>query len=246
MKRFLERHHSRITGTLSGFDRVLFRGTLRSIAHISGLQVFLYSQHILFKDFGGYAESLSQRIIEQAKQTASKLGRPYQYLPSSKESKEELALQIKEKDHIKEGLIVVFACVEPCQSFDLKRDKATKHLLLRSKERKCLHLYFYYQDRDFGLMHVRLQTWLPFTIQVCVNGREWLARQLDRAGITYTKRDNCFTYISDLPPAQQLMDRLNQSGRMYLTHTKLDGKFTLRMCVELFTVISSRRISCWT
>src|SRR6266436_3228906 len=120
------------------------------------------------------------------------------------------ARQIKEKDHIKEGLIVVFACVEPCQSFDLKRDKATKHLLLRSKERKCLHLYFYYQDRDFGLMHVRLQTWLPFTIQVCVNGREWLARQLDRAGITYTKRDNCFTYISDLPPAQQLMDRLTE------------------------------------
>ena len=210
MKRFLERHHSRISGTLSGFDRVLFRGTLRSIAHVSGLEVFLYSQHILFKDFGAFAEGLSQRIVEQAKLTAGKLGRPYRYLPSAKESKEELALQIKERDDIREGLIVVFACVEPCQSFDLKRDKATKHLHLLSKERKCLHLYFYYQDREFGLLHVRLQTWLPFTIQVCLNGREWLARQLDRAGITYTKRDNCFTYISDLPAAQQLMDRLTE------------------------------------
>lgn len=210
MKRFLERHRSRITGTLSGFDRVLFRGTLRSIAHVSGLEVFLYSQHVLFKDFGRYAESLSQRIIEQAKQTADKLGRPYQYLQSSKTSKEELALQIMERDQIKDGLIAVFGCVEPCQSFELKKDAVSKHLKLLSKERKCLHLYFYYLDREFGLMHVRLQTWLPFTIQVCLNGREWLARQMDRVGISYTQRDNCFTYISDLERAQQLMHRLTE------------------------------------
>jgi hypothetical protein len=210
MKRFLQRHVGRITGTLSGFDRVLFRGTLRSIAHVSGLEVFLYSQHVLFKDFGAYAEGLSQRIIEHAKHTTSKLGRPYQYLQSSKASKEELAMAIREQDGIKAGLICVFACVEPCQSFDLKRDRVSKHLQLVSKERKCLHLYYYYQDREFGLMHVRLQTWLPFTIQVCLNGREWLARQMDRAGISYTKRDNCFTYISDVERAQQFMDRLTE------------------------------------
>jgi len=210
MKRFLERHNRRITGTLSGFDRVLFRGSLRSIAHVSGLEVFLYSQHVMFKDFGAYAERLSQRIIEQAKDTASKLGRPYQYLQSSKVSKEELGLEIREQQRIREGLICVFACVEPWQSFDLKKDAASKHLKLLSKERKCLHLYYYYQDREFGLMHVRLQTWLPFTIQVCLNGREWLARKMDRAGISYTKRDNCFTYISDLQQAQQFMDRLTE------------------------------------
>jgi hypothetical protein len=210
MKRFLERHSSRITGTLSGFDRVLFRGTLRSIAYVNGLEIFLSSQRVLLKDFSAYATNLSERVIEQAKESASKLGRPYQYLPSARESKEELAVQIRERDHIKAGLICVFASVEPCQSFDLKRDRATKHLQLVSKERKCRHLYFYYQDREFGLLHVRLQTWLPFTIQVCLNGREWLARQLDRAGITYTKRDNCFTYISDLKRAQQLLDRLSE------------------------------------
>jgi hypothetical protein len=208
MKRFLERHRDRITGTLSGFDRMLFRGTLRSITHVKGLEIFLYSQHVLFKDFGRYAESLSQRVVEHAKSLASTLQRPYEYLPSSQTSKEERALQIMEQDGIKQGLVCVFACVEPCQSFDLRKDAAKKHLQLVSKERKCLHLYFYYLDREFGLMHVRLQTWLPFSIQVCVNGREWLARQMDRAGISYTKRDNCFTHISDPERAQTLMDRL--------------------------------------
>jgi hypothetical protein len=184
MKRFLERHRDRITGTLSGFDRMLFRGTLRSITYVKGLEIFLYSQHVRMKDFSQYVVSLSERLVEHAKQLASKAGRPYVYLPSSKDSKEELALQIAERDSIKQGLIVVFACVEPCQSFDLRKDRATKHLKLVAKERKCQHLYFYYLDREFGLMHVRLQSWLPFSIQVCVNGREWLARQMDRAGIS--------------------------------------------------------------
>jgi hypothetical protein len=206
MKRFLERH--RITGTLSGFDRMLFRGTLRSITHVKGLEIFLYSHHVLMKDFSSYVLTLSERLVEHAKELAHKAGRPYEYLPSSKESKEELALQIAERDKVKQGLIVVFACVEPCQSFDLRKDRATKHLQLVSKERKCQHLYFYYLDREFGLMHVRLQSWLPFSIQVCVNGREWLARQMDHAGISYQQRDNCFSYIADPQRAQQLMDRL--------------------------------------
>lgn len=208
MKRFLERHGDRITGTLSGFDRMLFRGSLRSITHVNGLRIFLYSQHVLMKDFGSYVLKLSEQVVEHAKELACKAGRPYVYLPSSKDSKEELALQIVARDKLKQGLIVVFACVEPCQSFDLRKDRASKHLELVSKERKCLHLYFYYLDREFGLMHVRLQSWLPFTIQVCVNGREWLARQMDRVGISYEQRANCFSYIADPEQAQQLMERL--------------------------------------
>ena len=181
MKRFLERHRNRITGTQSGLDRMLFRGTLRSITHVNGLEIFLYSQPVHLKDFGNYVLKLSARLVEHAKQLAQQAGRPYVYLPSSKDSKEELALQIAKRDSIKQGLIVVFACVEPCQSFDLRKDRATKHLKLVAKERKCQHLYFYYLDREFGLMHVRLQSWLPFSIQICVNGREWLARQMDQS-----------------------------------------------------------------
>ena len=208
MKRFLERHRDRVTGTLSGFDRMLFRGSLRSISYVKGLEIFLYSHHVLMKNFGNYVIGLSQRLVAHAKELASKAGRPYVYLPGSKASKEELARQIMVRDGVKQGLICIFACVEPCQSFDLRKNAVKKHLDLVAKERKCLHLYFYYLDREFGLMHVRLQTWLPFSIQVCVNGREWLARQMDRAGISYTKRDNCFTHISDPQRAQKLMDRL--------------------------------------
>jgi hypothetical protein len=48
-------------------------------------------------------------------------------------------------------------------------------------------------------MHARVQTWMPFTVQVCRTGREWLANQLDAAGIGCRRAANCFLAIDDLP-----------------------------------------------
>lgn len=41
----------------------------------------------------------------------------------------------------------------------------------------------------------------------------------------------CFRLKSGDEANQKLMDALNRSGELYLTHTKLDGKLTLRMCI---------------
>jgi hypothetical protein len=57
------------------------------------------------------------------------------------------------------------------------------------------------------LLHLRLQTWFPFTVHICLNGRAWLAGQMDAAGIGYQRRDNCFVWIEDLERAQQLLDQ---------------------------------------
>ena len=55
-------------------------------------------------------------------------------------------------------------------------------------------------------MHVRLQTWFPFNIQICLNGREWVARQLARRGHhDFTRADNCFTHLGDPALAQRLL-----------------------------------------
>jgi hypothetical protein len=208
MERFLERHQDRVFGVLSGFDRLVFRGTFRSISYLKGLEIFLSKQRVLSKDFAGFAMKISDRLKQHAHQVAESSGRPYIHLDSPKISKEDVARRLIKRDKITQGLVCVLGCVEPCRSFQAFKNRETKHLDIRPAQRQCLHLYFYYVDREFGLMHVRLQTWLPMTIQVCLNGREYLARQLDKAGIGYEQRDNCFARIDDLPRAQKLLDRL--------------------------------------
>jgi hypothetical protein len=40
-----------------------------------------------------------------------------------------------------------------------------------------------------------------------MNGREWLARQMGRAGMKYVRQDNCFQWVEDWGRAQRLLDR---------------------------------------
>jgi hypothetical protein len=58
---------------------------------------------------------------------------------------------------------------------------------------------------------MRLQTWFPFLIQFCVNGREWLGRQMDKEGIAYRQEDNCFPWIADVGRAQELMEEQHRT-----------------------------------
>jgi hypothetical protein len=208
MERFLIQHEGRIKGMISGFDRILFKGSLRSISCHRTMKVWLGSRHILLKDFGPFAQTLSQGIKQHAQAYAAAHGRPYQHLESPKISKETVARSIADRDKIEKGLVCVLSCVEPSQSFKVGPNREKKRLELRTAYRPCLHVYFYYIDREFGLMHVRLQTWLPFTIQVCLNGWEYLARRLQKAGLQYEKRDNCFADIEDMDRAQKMMDSL--------------------------------------
>lgn len=206
MKRFIARHADKIIGVLNGFDRLVFRGTLRQIAFVAGLMGFLWKRQVLLKDFGAWAQTLTKRLIETSRAEAERLRRPIVYLQSSRIDKEAEARKIAARDGVTEGLIAVLECVEPFQGFEIYRNRDAKKLQLVPRIRKCKVLYHYFVDPIFGFMNARIQTWLPFNIQICINGREWLARQMDSAGIRYVRRDNCFTKIDDVKQAQDLLD----------------------------------------
>lgn len=206
MPQFIKRHEKNIRGVLSGFDRMRFRGTLRWLANIAGMASFMKGVNLLLKDFTDYAKGVTDEIRQSAERIAEQSGRPVQYLSSSRIRKEDVAREIARRDGIEEGLIAVLTCVEPCWSYEVGPNREKKRLELRGGWRKCLHQYFYFQDPQWGFMHARLQTWFPFNMHVCLNGRDWLARQLDHAGIRYKQRDNCFVDVADLDQAQQLLN----------------------------------------
>ena len=136
------------------------------------------------------------------------------YLASAGESKEEVARGIAAREKIEEGLVCVLSCVEPCQTFAVYRNRETRKLELVSRIRKCLFFYHYWIHREFGFLNARIQTWFPFSIQVCMNGREWLARQMGRAGMQYVRQDNCFSWVEDWGRAQGCsIGSYGQTGR---------------------------------
>lgn len=205
-------HQDRVVGKLTCFDRLVFKGHLTAFYPDGGLKLFLDRQGVLLRDFGAYANALSEEAKRHAKETAARAGRPYLYLEQtytrrSGLSKEQLAREIAERDGIREGLVCVLAAVEPCSSFDIYRNRDTHRLELRRRKRKCLHFYSYFVDRELGFCHVRLQSWLPFEIQVWVNGREALARTLARRRIQHLRHENAICTLADFPLAQRLADQ---------------------------------------
>jgi hypothetical protein len=170
------------------------------------MELWLLRQDVLVKDFKPFALALTERIKTTAKAIADAAGRPWRYLLRSGESKEDLAREIAGRDKVKSGLIAIFSAVEPCTSYTVRGNRETKMLDLVLQPSRCTHLYFYFLHPRFGLMHVRVQTWLPLAIDICLNGREWLAQQMKSERLRYDKRGNCFVRLSNVARAQQLCD----------------------------------------
>jgi len=206
MHQFTTKYADSLRGVLSGFDRLVFHGTLRTLASVEGMKGYLSYCNIVWKEFAEHAQQVTERIKQAALQPFQQAGRPIIYLPSATTSKEQLAKQIALQDGIAEGPICLLSSLETCSSFDVRFNPSTQRLQLLGRTRKCLHLYQYQIDPLFGFLHARLQTWFPFGIQVCLNGREWLARQMDQEGIRYERADNCFVWIENLPRAQALLE----------------------------------------
>lgn len=188
------------------------QATIRCLYYEPVMEEYTWQAGVLWKNFKGFATALTARVRGAAEALAGQHKRPVLYLNSSRIRKEDKAREIQQRDKIESGLIAVFSCVEPCRTWFVRGNRESRKLELRLGWGKCIHLYFYWMHEELGFMHLRLQTWFPFLVQVCLNGREWLGRQMDRAKLNYQREDNCFPWIADVKQAQALMDQQHQSN----------------------------------
>ena len=208
MEKFIARYGSAVTAVLSGFDRLVFRGTLLPLVWERGMHTFLARAGVRLLDFKQYAIRITEQLITRSIQEALNHDRPMRYLGHSQVDKEDLARRLLQDHPLQRGLICMFRAVEPCMTFEYHRAQDPAQRGLRLKTGKCLHLYKYYLHPRFGFIGSRIQTWFPFNVQIWLNGREWLACQLQRRGCTnFTRCDNCFTWLGNPTLAQRLMDR---------------------------------------
>ena len=168
MDAFVAKHEKSIRGVLSCFDRVLFRGYVPLMSGYA-MAEFLKLKQVHRRTLKAFLLAQAARVKQRALAMAAEAQRPHQYL-TGPTRKEELARRMAERDGITEGLVCVFSVLEPCRTFSLVWKEA--HPFIKPAWRKCLHLYFYFLDPQLGLIHVKLQTWFPFPLQVYVNGHE--------------------------------------------------------------------------
>jgi len=208
MNMFVARFRDIIKGVLTGFDRMVFKGTMLPLAHAAGAMSFFQARGIRNKDFKSWAMAQTQQVIQSAQDYARKQGgRGIEPIVSSRTRKEDLARKRQKELGKDSGFIGVWSAVESCWSYRAQYSAQAGHPLLRKDWMKCKHLYFYFDDPRYGFMNLRLQTWFPYHVQIALNGREWLRRSLERAGLDFVARGNKFVHVDDYARAQRLLDR---------------------------------------
>jgi len=212
MQQFIEKYRDEIVGTLSGHDRVVYRATprrlsafyrddSRNILVAKGMQEYLWQNKILFKDFGRHVERVSSRVKEAFLKPFQQQDLPFEYIRDPKIDKDQRARELAAKHKIDSGLICAFSTMEMSPTFEYRKSKIAYRM------RPCNVLYAYQKHEELGFLYARIQTWFPFHIQIGINGREWLARQMDREKLSYQRHNNCFPWIEDFGRAQELMEQ---------------------------------------
>jgi len=227
-KSFMDQFGTLINCVLGGWDRMRFHASLRPLFSPQWMRTYLCAAKVRLVDFGKHAQELTDRILQSAKTLAAAQNRPYQFLRSTQISKEQLIEQIAQRDRITSGLIAVLGAVEPCLAMTVRGIRERRWLQPVREQRKGLHLYHDYEHPMVGRCQVRLQSWYPFSVDVCLNGRLWLAKQMDAAGLRYRRADNCFIELAQPERAQALADAQHRINWLELLNSLLAQAHPLR------------------
>ncbi len=207
MNRFVERFTSSIVSVLACHDRVIFRGYL-PFGGDEHLNRFVdHRLKIKRKDFLPFLEPQSQSLVEHAQTLAQNNDAPYFHFEAKPDKEKLIHKLLREKPH-DDGLVAVLCCKEHCRTVKLLHGNQRPRLASRPRPQRVL--YFYFLDPEFGLMYVRIQTMFPFTVQIYVNGHEWLAQQMQQRHLGFVQADNAFVHLDDVAQAQALADQFSQ------------------------------------
>lgn len=208
MATLIQKLGSIVKGTLSGFDRIVFKGNILPLMHEAGVSSFLYSKGILNKDYKAWMTEQTSCIVDRSEVFSQQhTGQPITYITSYKQRKEEIARQRQEELGISQGLIGVWSAVESCMTYKARFSRQQSFPKMCREWSKCKHLYFYFDHPTYGFMNIRLQTWFPYHIQIAMNGREWLTRELQKKTIAFNRHKNKILFVEDYSAAQKCLDR---------------------------------------
>jgi hypothetical protein len=171
MQQFIEKYRAQIMGVLSGFDRLVLRGSLRRLnigkfdpslrAFVAkGMEEYCWQNKLLFKDYAQHVKTVSERLKKASLQPFRQQDLPVMFVQSPSVDKDALARKVAEERKISSGLVCAISALEPSPTFEHKGT----HMIRRVRPSHVL--YHYQVHPEVGWMYARIQTWFPFIFRL--------------------------------------------------------------------------------
>ena len=196
-----------VTLEVECLDRLYLNGYIGTLATSGGLVTFMLEQ--LGKPIPSpvVLGQVTEKFRDAVKTMAERDWIPiYQF--NHKERKDDIANDFRRKRGIRDGVVFVGVAQEKAQTFQGKKVDG-RFEYTRGKAVYVNHYYFYIDDADFGPLFLKVCSYAPWAIKLCLNGHEWAKRQLENKGIAYEAPDNGFLSCAEPEKLQQICDSLS-------------------------------------
>ena len=125
--------------------------------------------------------------------------------------KDDVAAEHRARFTKAEGVVFIGVAQERASAFKARKLTGNERGVLFEFSRQSVavnHYYFYVQDREWGPGFVKVGTYLPYPVRVCLNGHEWAKQQARQIGLGFTSLDNGFLACDDPERLQAICDGL--------------------------------------
>jgi hypothetical protein len=123
------------------------------------------------------------------------------------ERKDDRANRMRQKRGVRDRVVFIGVAQEKAQAFSGKKVEG-RFEYERDKPVYVNHYYFYLDDADFGPAFLKVCSYAPWGMKLCLNGHEWVKRQLEKQKIGYQALDNGFLSCEEPKKLQEIADTL--------------------------------------
>jgi len=120
----------------------------------------------------------------------------------------QLAEEYRAKTSMAQGVFAVLVGRGPAPAWNVSTNG---HLEWKHPRPFLNHYSFHILDPEWGHVTIRLSGHPPFPAQIMLNGHEYVACQAQKAGLKFSKEENCFTSIVDVAGLARIADTLSES-----------------------------------
>ena len=127
------------------------------------------------------------------------------------ERKDDIANDLRRKSEVEDGVVFVGVAQEKALAFSAKKKEKKGYVGFDYSRGKSVYVnqyYFYLNDAEFGPAFIKVCSYAPWGIKICLNGHEWAKRQLEKRGIGYEALDNGFLTCEKPSELQAICDSL--------------------------------------
>lgn len=187
-----------VTLEIESIDRVYLNGYVPTLQTSGGLVYFLERHRGNLIASPALLGKSTRTFVEELEAFAKANHIPVvHFVPGQR--KDDVAARYRRKFSKAEGIVFIGVSQEKQNAFKAKKEKHGQRVRFQfSRQSVYVKTYYIYlQDQEFGPGFIKIGTYAPYPIKVCLNGHEWAKQQLRREGIAFEALDNGFLSCAD-------------------------------------------------